>query len=137
MKAYLFIETGEVKKPKKGEWVLDLDGEISLGYDNDYEPKFPILTRHEIDIPEGALCLKMWANNGDRYEDKIADIPLTHPKKMVKKWRWLLRKEGRGYFEYCVSSDHKTEKEAYCIWNGKPFWSVVCKVDETMIEVEE
>ena len=56
MKTWIFRETGEVRKPKKGEWVFLLPDEALEKAQSDFEvSKFPILSLevHESDPMEG------------------------------------------------------------------------------------
>ena len=78
-RAYLFIETGEVRKAHN-EWRLE-DGDClhSIHTDMDY----PILTRHEIEIPDDATILHCWP--GDVRSSEILHFPIPRPKVKVKK----------------------------------------------------
>ena len=82
-RAYLFIETGEVRKAHN-EWRLE-DGDclhsIHTGMD------YPILTRHEIEIPDDATILHCWP--GDVRSSEILHFPIPRPKKKVKKCQYV------------------------------------------------
>ncbi len=98
MKAYLFVPTGEVRPPKKDEHYLDDDGGIEISHGKGCV-EFPIIQRHEIDVPEGIRHLDVVAypylatSEGVNFL-RIASILLTKPK--VKKWKWECGNEGYG-----------------------------------------
>lgn len=129
MKAYLFIETGEMKKPKDGEWYYDNNDHSITQSDRDF--KFvdaPILTRHEIEIPDGATEI------GYTFKTPLCGakfIPTPRPKKKVKKWRWVIAtKKGKDV----GTTTHMTESELHRIYPNQKWYH---RIDETEIEVEE
>lgn len=50
MKAYIFIETGEERRPKKHEWLLT-DSENAVRATIDFACEYPILRRIEVELP--------------------------------------------------------------------------------------
>lgn len=94
MTIYVFVPTGDVRPPKKGEWCRNNDGDIWLeGRDYCYEPG-QIGTMHEIDVPEGTTQLVYGFNPFSRchYPPKTIDLP----RKKVKQWVHLyLDRYGR------------------------------------------
>lgn len=99
-KAYLFIETGEVRGPKKGDWydnrcVADITRNAPIKIQHtDYDfckgVDAPIYACHEIEIPEDTkdayiAFSKDWASLPPFH---AVVIPIPKPKKKVKKWRW-------------------------------------------------
>lgn len=124
MKAYVFIETGEVKIPVKGEWVVE-DNCIYLTNRDHCHGALPILARHEIPIPEGAKILHYWL-------DSIIDADVTHinlprPKKKVKRYRFYIVDED-DFTDY-----RYTEEEAKLEFNGYE----LVRIEASMREVEE
>ena len=84
-RAYLFIETGEVRKAHN-EWRLE-DGDClhSIHTDMDY----PILARHEIEIPEKFTEIKIIAGSLCDLNAVVRIFPIPHPKKKVKKCQYI------------------------------------------------
>ena len=101
MKAYLFIETGEVRSPKKGEWFKDTNGGTYQS-DGMYNLIFPILTRHEIEIPEKFTEVKIIAGSLCDINAVVRIIPIPRPKKKVKKTVYLHVQKERGKTVYDV-----------------------------------
>lgn len=134
MKAYLFIETGEVRRPKDGEWVIFEDGDFVLNIDDDYIAKYPIVTRHEIEIPEGANNATVAFQRVDgclRGSISHVEIPIPRPKKKVKKWRWAMAtKKGKDV----GITNHMTEEELHRYYPNQMWYH---RIDETEIEVDE
>lgn len=135
MKAYLFIETGEVRQVKNGEYYL-ADGDVmrrDLSYPTD--GAYTIVTRHEIPIPEGAENFnwdfdhKVFRNS--QFNKDWGNIPIPRPKKKVKKWRCVLSNpfiDDGGIF---ISSKAYSDDEISKLGN------IVQKINSTEIEVEE
>jgi len=135
MKAYLFIETGEERSPKRGEYYVIPHSDI-LVKDTDWEdtPK-SILTRHEIEVPDGAtafrytfICDEPMCNRGQSIP---MYIPIPRPKVKVKKWRWH-KKVGQVFVTADGFFADQQELEGAM---GIPAddWEYI---PETMIEVE-
>lgn len=53
MKAYIFVETGEVRQPKISEWVVAHGSPYNVGYGMWLE-SLPILRRIEVELPTKA-----------------------------------------------------------------------------------
>jgi hypothetical protein len=133
-RAYLFIETGEVRTPKENEWGISDTGNIcEFASDNPYmDDAATILTRHEIEIPEGAekYYFQVYDGNG-RPLLPCDEPPLPRPKKKVKVYQWLY-KLANGNFritEGHYANDLQAKQETHC---GEP----IRPVFETEKEVE-
>lgn len=85
----------------------------------------------EFEISDGTLHLKVWANNGSRFEDKVAVVPIPRPKK-VKKWWWDFEDDNAS--DGFSTSGPYTEEE---IKDDYPKAKWYHRIDETMVEVEE
>jgi len=87
MKAYVFIETGELREPKDGEWFLNIGGQ-PVRCNRDYGTKV-IVTRHEIDIPDRATLLKIVPVKEEPCDINqvfnAIDVPAPRVKKKVTK----------------------------------------------------
>ena len=87
MKAYLFIE-GETRQAKKGEWYITSRGEIYYVEGRVTCGERNVLTRREIEVPEGAYeCHGHFHNHQGRTNSFC--IPIYHPKKKVKKCQYV------------------------------------------------
>ena len=135
MKAYLFIETGEVRDPKDGELFMTPSGGI-LRCKGDFG-KRSILTRHEIEIPEGleGVSISGWGLDCGQCKKQVpclANIPIPRPKKKVKKWKWLACAPGGSPF---ISGSHYSESE----WRKEyaPIHEWSHSIPQTEIEAEE
>lgn len=139
-RAYLFIETGEVRPPKLGDIFLH-DGENPTVADmNYYAMQSLILTRHEIEIPDKATRLTVIPERfieggcyGHSYDP--TRIPIPRPKKKVKKWRWVKFLADNDLNEPVGTitgpSGHYSDSDDEI---DRAHWR---KIPETMIEVEE
>jgi hypothetical protein len=93
----VFVPTGEVRRPKKGEWIKPTLTNDFISVIGDFTAdKYPIYTREEIPIPEEAIG--MWpAWNPPLYElrkrNDYIPFPII-PKPKVKKWIVLTRLYG-------------------------------------------
>jgi hypothetical protein len=86
MKIILFVPTGETRCPKTLEWYANDRDEMKQA-DTVYQKEWPILTLHEIEIPEGSHTLTLQAK-GSRQTPPSIHIPLPRPK--VKKWKFVV-----------------------------------------------
>lgn len=113
MKAYLFIETGEIRQPKAGEYFSISSGVLKCVADRVVMPS-PILTRHEIEIPEGANGLTLVPYDGaiPQIFDRIT-IPLPRPKKKVKKTVYLSVRYYDGHPTYSVYDINEPPEGSY------------------------
>jgi len=128
MKAYLFIETGETRYPKEGEWFNGSGGYLEAKYDfSNYQ--FPILVRHELTMPDEATECRMNYNLKDSGWINGMPISIPCPKKKVKKWRWAVEDANGNW----VVTGHMTAKEVLEL----PWRKTSHIVDETEIEVCE
>ncbi|MEN6320693.1 MAG: hypothetical protein ABFD82_18295 [Syntrophaceae bacterium] len=132
MKAYLFIETGEVRAHENGEWGMDGAGWISSGHKQNI-CNGTILTRHEIEINPRANEIHVTQHRGEmelkkEISRRIFDIP--RPK--VKKWQWLCKERATGKY---YMTDPITQKD-FDDWD-KCMVEIIYRIDETEIEVEE
>ena len=129
-RAYLFIETGEVREPKEGEWIFSNRCLPCFRLATAEDKKSLFFTCHEIDIPEGAdyLYVGMESDKGPGYQRTIySDIEVHRPKRKVKKWRWWTTINGvEVTTSEPFSEDEMVEKNL--IWH---------KVSSSEIEVEE
>jgi hypothetical protein len=144
MKAHLFIETGEVRAPRVLDWLQNNIGDFVLA-DQDYPFKAPILTHHEIEIPDGATKLDIFPDwhGRDIWSPIIAlkSIPIPR-KKTVKKWIWETTIEHDKYAEagdtrkvvVWRTSVHLSEEEMRKWHDFNRFH--YHPIDETMIEVD-
>ena len=114
MKAYVFIETGELREPKDGEWFLNIGGQ-PVRCNRDYGTKV-IVTRHEIDIPDRATLLKIVPVKEEPCDINqvfnAIDVPAPRVKKKVKKWRWVVRNSATE--NWFLTSSHYSEYEVKC-----------------------
>jgi hypothetical protein len=130
LKAYLEIITDEVRQAKIGECYLSDRDVMRRDLSSPTNGAYPIVTRHEIPIPEGAKILHYWL-------DSIVDADVTHinlsrPKKKVTKWLWAVGVEdGDVLFTYQI---HRTEDEIKRAYKNGMWYH---RIDETEIEVEE
>lgn len=139
MKAYLFIETGEVRTPKTGEWYYDNTRQIFQSRRDFQLVAAPILTPHEIEIPDGATLFQYQTNKGELYhfyrEEGICSyghFPIPRPKRKVKKWRWVYQDASTG--EVCITSEYHKIGGGL----GNNVHAKWCRqIPETEIEVEE
>ena len=132
MKAYLFIETGEIRPVKQEEWYLS-DSTIRRAFNNNITIKDVILSRHEIDIPERANNMTVAFQHIDgclRGSISHVDISIPRPKKKVKKWRWVFADD---YGLHLSSTEYSLE--AWKRYDGDFEWSH--SIPQTEIEVEE
>ena len=88
MKAYLFIETGEVRNPNSTEWFMSNTGNPMQGGGCFYGDR-NILTRHEIEIPEKFTEIKIIAGSLCDLNAVVRIFPIPHPKKKVKKCQYI------------------------------------------------
>lgn len=119
MKAYLFVETGEVKPVKPGDYYLD-DGGVKRAFMGNKHHTDTILTRHEIEVPEGATYLAIEPlRDGLPIRGTIEhpwhyiSIPLPRPKKMVKKTVFLCVTMHDGRPVYSVHTTMPYGEQAY------------------------
>jgi hypothetical protein len=132
MKAYLFIETGEVRNLKEGDWFLNCDGSGSIFFsDKDYNnDKRNILTRHEIEIPKKFTEVKIIAGSLCDLDAIVRIFPIPRPK--VKKCQYIT-----------ISADHCGRKRAEVTgWLTEDEARARClepedRIYQTEIEVDE
>lgn len=134
MKIIVFVPTGEVRSAKQGEWAGSDDGGVWRALRDMDRYHEPILTHHEIEVPDAAESFKYYFYCGEPQHGytRTCEIPIPRPKKKVKKWQWVAVDETRNPY---VSIGFYTKDEfiaQYKICNG---W--YHPVEETMIEVEE
>jgi hypothetical protein len=135
MKAYLFIETGEVRVAKGGEWAMTNEGphkgEIYQA-ESDCTEKDNILTRHEIEIPDYVDAMNYGFSNSQFTGIRTGSVPIPRPKKKVKKWLWAVGVEdGDVFFTYQI---HRTEDEIKRAYKNGMWYH---RIDKTEIEVDE
>ncbi len=84
---YILVPTGEVRRPKAGEWMCD--GECKYPYFQqapvDEDKEWPIVTLHKIEIPEGAYELTTQFR-GCGQTPPAVHIAIPKVKRKVKKW---------------------------------------------------
>jgi hypothetical protein len=127
MKVFIDI-ISESRRPKNGEFYLRDNGEIFQVNGMEYHKEWPIVVRHEIDIPDGAIgMIPLWQfEDGEKVGHK-GWVPIPRPK--VKKWRWWTAVGGvRVETASPYSEDEMIEKGL--------MWHKISST-ETMIEVEE
>ncbi|MEN6321702.1 MAG: hypothetical protein ABFD82_23510 [Syntrophaceae bacterium] len=113
MKAYLFIETGEVREPQTGEWGIDDDGWIVPWNDDSADEKETILTRHEIEInPLADILTVSQGNKGVPLCIEWKEIPIPRPKKKVKKCQYITINHDSLGIKRGEVTGWLTEKEA-------------------------
>jgi hypothetical protein len=137
MKAYLFIETGEVRTPKVGEYFINCLGNPHSNVAYEDPAPSPILARHVIRLADGTAGVYLESykmENGQRacYQTHgTFDIP--RPKRKVRKWRFLMRDScGDFYLSPFVKQDTEAYRERRAMSD-----TVVMRLDDTMREVEE
>jgi hypothetical protein len=95
---------------------------------------------HEIDIPDDAETLYVGVN-GLKFDScrTITDhISIPHPKKKVKKWRWLLVRQFGGQSVYAISALFSVNRSVEDVARSlKIGWRPVRTIPETAVEVEE
>jgi len=105
MKAFIeFI--GETRYPKAGDLIMRQSGAIARVSVNHTYVVFPIVTRHEIDIPDGANILTV-QTRGTCNTLPAIHIPIPRPKKKVKKWIYEFNHRGIAW----RSTVHLSEAE--------------------------
>jgi hypothetical protein len=131
MRAYLFIETGEERKPKVDEYFMNICGSAERCCQNDTGNR-AILALHEIDIPDVAKELKIITGSLCDLNTVVKIIPIHRPKAKVKKWEWVVDKGvGRSYY---ASGVHRTEEQIRYVFPNSKWYH---RIDETEIEEEE
>ena len=111
MKAYVFIETGEVKIPVKGEYVRE-DNCIYLTNRDHCHGALPILTRHEIRIQEKTTALNITPMiEATMMHMQEQYVPIPQPKK-VKKWQYITINSDRFGRKRGEVTGWLTEREA-------------------------
>lgn len=131
MKAYLFIETGEIRQPKAGEYFSISSGVLKCVADRVVMPS-PILTRHEIPIPEGANDLLVDFSKDGLLYHALTHCPLPRPKK-VKKWQWLYRSRNGDFI--LTKGVFLSEAEIFRFYSD--CISIIGPLLESEIEVDE
>ena len=129
MKLIVFKETGEVRRPNKGEWYESSSDCICVAYGDFEHDKYPIYERIEIEVPKGMSIFTYCFRNdlGFATDNKII---LSRPK--VKKWVWERDYDNSHTSNMKVVTKFPfSEKE---IWGDGNRWR---KVPGTEIEVEE
>jgi hypothetical protein len=132
-KILVYVPTGEVRPANTDEYAV-ADGQPFRVASGPMVGSFAIVTRHEIEIPEGAKRIDInFPGEDNQWIGLTRVLPIPRPK--VKKWQWLLRSENGSY---TMSNNHDTEKKAKEIWDGGgPFgWVAISPIEETMIEVD-
>jgi len=126
MKDYYFHATGEVRTPNDNDWVLDEDGDFIKGCYSIHRT-YPIFTRHGVEVGGYKTSIQVYSKSCKRLGAMfILEIPISPPKKKVKKWIW----ECIGYTGVAWRTNKPySEKEM----EG----TASHKIDETMREVEE
>lgn len=115
-KAYLFIETGEVRTMQKGDWYIrqlaDAPGSDvfnSTIYEavggNQLYPPVTILDRHEIEVPDDADQLQIHPVVKGQRSWNGTYIPIPRPKRKVKKTVYLAVTQGKYGMGYSVLTD--------------------------------
>jgi len=132
MKGYLFIDAGEVRQAKCDEFYTNCYGEIFRVEGTITSGERNVVTRHEINIPDGAERLTVFPGSLIDENINVTVISLPHPKKKVKKWEWIVGYTHRAKMVW----EHKycTEDE---IKDHAPGADWYHKIDETETEVEE
>ena len=130
MKAYLFIETGEVRPVKIGEWCNVL-GSIHFQNITGSIDKYPILTRHEIEIPEWATHINLDVVRTQDVIHAFRRFPILRPKK-VKKCQYITINSDRFGHKRGEVTGWLTEREA-----KKRGLEPEDRIYQTEIEVEE
>jgi len=129
MKAYLFIE-GEKRPPKPGDCFINGNGDVDLSVMHFTENRL-VLTRHEIEIPEGATQFRYAVICDDPMCNRGQSIPIPRPKK-VKRWWWNFEDDNAA--DGFSTSGPYTEEEVKADYPNAKWYH---RIDETMIEVEE
>ena len=131
MKAYIEFIGNEDRRPKTGERFEDENGSIVVAC-YDHEEIRRMVTRHEIEIPDGAKCLTIFPDSIITCpEASVAKIVIPRPKKKVKKWLWIVGINRNSFF---ANIEHRTEEEIKATLPSQDWYH---RIDETMIEVEE
>lgn len=121
MKAYLFIETGEVREPQTGEWGIDDDGWIVPWNDDSADEKETILTRHEIEInPLADILTVSQGNKGVPLCIEWKEIPIPRPKKKVTRWKWYIVEEDDTTDERYTQLEADMRYEGYTLFRLDP-----------------
>jgi hypothetical protein len=112
MKAYLFIETGENRNPRVGEWYYDRTHQIMQSKQNFQFVPAPILIRHEmeIEIPQDTDRIRFCFSK-EAMAKFLFDIPIPQPKK-VKKWQYITINSDRFGRKRGEVTGWLTEREA-------------------------
>lgn len=129
MKAFIeFI--GETRHPKTGDLIMCQSGAIAKVSVNHTHVVFPIVTRHEIDIPDGANILTVQTRGTCNTLPAIHFPIPPRPKKKVKKWWWNVEDDNAS--DGFSTSGPYTEEE---IKQDYPNAKWYHRIDETMVEV--
>jgi hypothetical protein len=134
MKAYLFIE-GETRQAKKGEWYMTSRGEIYYVEGTVTCGERNVLTRHEIEIPDGAHTMTV-QTRGACNTLPAMHIPIPRPK--VRRWQWVKDYGGSEAKMEIRSTERYTRQELDAILRRNNLNTCGWHSDnDTMIEVEE
>lgn len=135
MKIVVFVPTGEDGVPKKGDWYFTPElNRYILATENWQWATRPIVTRHEIEVPDGAETVRVSTSSTP---PKLATWSAHHfdlpkPKKKVKRWRWAFQSVPDG--DTTVTYMRFTEDEVRVNMPNCIFYH---RIDETEIEEEE
>jgi len=125
MKCYLFVPTGERREVKNDEYYLADNNSIIHRVHQNFGLVHPIVTLHEIEVPDNTPKLLVCRGGEDLCYYPIKEIVIKKPK--VKKWIWAYKS---GYDRTALTPYPMTEQEvksyAPCPWYHK--------IDETEIE---
>ncbi|MDD5722665.1 MAG: hypothetical protein PHY29_02870 [Syntrophales bacterium] len=135
-KAYLFIPTGEVRKPNSGEAVLQTgpDGTICIVTAvNCSFDRWPVGVLYEVHIPPDADECALYFSKNRSTIGASGTFPIPRPKKKVKKWQWLVKWYESGNIN--VLPDLWT-KDGLMRALGDSV-EIICPIEETMIEVDQ
>lgn len=127
MKAYLEL-IGETRLPKKGELYLASMGQIFTAGHDYQNDRYPMVTRHEIEIPDYVDAMNYGFSNSQFTGIRTGSIPIPRPKKKAKKWKYAFVVAN----EIVCQTQHLSEDEVARMTCYGPK-----RIDETEIEVEE
>jgi hypothetical protein len=86
MKISIHVPTGEKRCPRIGEWFMFADNQYLLSTYNYRAEEYPIFTRHEIDVPEGARALLPYFKIDNLRTTFSNSQAIILPRLKVKKW---------------------------------------------------
>lgn len=127
----IIIPTGEKRPPKLGEYFMDDKGAWGVAVNDWQVTVFDIGVAHQVEVPDNVTFLiPTWGC----YAITKDSVPLPRPKKLIKKWQWLVgTRDALKGGEVYVPHGYWDRATATEFWGSR--W--ICQpILETEMEVE-